>query len=410
MMKFILFSIGMVLSMSAMSGTLCLSSAELNQARTLYEPADFLFMNGSDVASERLCSDQRSRYFARCIDDEINLHAGTRFKVCPESEPATSEIIQNTREQCGNQTFEKRLPDCGGDQYVFPTCQQFAGFQDGNEKNRCLMQDIAPDIGVLQPVSVEMNREERSRKVLFQIRDNLVHKFEKGLEPLTAFRKCLEAKHAGEKLEKVSFGGQEVECQKIVDLLMAKVIMNLPVLRQHQILSHTPALTSRGADDLTFRRQFKRDYPNANLSREELRELGSAVSLEKEELPVGDSPDPTLSELQDAAEIRREQFRYRDQQFLEAYEDKEPFSNCVVSKGRGENRRLEFISMTQDSRRALSCGITTIRDETRITGSITTRQDELNMSDADQHEALQAFLSYRTEIVLDHKQAVKSMI
>jgi hypothetical protein len=272
------------------------------------------------------------------------------------------------------------------------------------------MNAVAPDIGILQPMSSEMTREERNQEVLFKLRDNLVKKFEQGLEPLNAFKQCLLAKHKGEELKKVSFNDQEVECQKIIDVLMAKVIMNLPLLRQHQILGHTPAMINWVQDDLEFKRRFERTYPDANYSDRQIREMGTSISLEHIKLPVGSSPPPTLSELEDAAQIRRAQFKYRDQQFFEANHNKEPYKRCIVWKKREEGLRLEFIPIVDNHSRATKCGKIHVRDETQIVGSVNLNQDELNMDDAYPREAYRAMLSYRSKIVLDHKIAVKSMV
>jgi hypothetical protein len=123
MMKFFLNLISLLASLPAWSAGLCLSSSDFNKSRSLFERGDLLFFNGSGAASERLCSDQRSKFFARCIDDEINLVGSSKYKICEQTDANAKDLIQNARERCGTLAYEKKLPDCDSEPYTFPTCQ-----------------------------------------------------------------------------------------------------------------------------------------------------------------------------------------------------------------------------------------------------------------------------------------------
>lgn len=410
MMKFSFF-LFLILSSHVLKATgTCLSTQDMNQNRSLYSRGDLSFFNDSGVASERLCFHQRQRAFGECMSEAIREGMNSQLNVCDQSSSEAENILKEMRAKCGAEVFEKRLPDCPSQEYSFPSCQQFSGYVDPAQTNQCVFGNIAPGIGTLDSLADEMTREERSRQVLNSLRDNMVKSFEEGLEPLTQFKTCLQNKISGGEEKTISFNGQNVECSKITEYLMAKVMMTLPVLRQHQILSQGPALRSRDEDLRPFKREVQNRFPGTELSDEEIRKIGENIRPERMDLPIGNSPEATLEEVQLASEIRQREFAHRDQQFLEAYQDKEPFKDCVIKQGEGEEQSLRFISTQDDQVQALKCGIMSARDENKIVNTVLTRADELNMEGTDSMRAHDAFLSYRIKAKDEHEDAVKGIV
>lgn len=384
----------------------CISRGDYNQSRSLFSADDYQFFNTGIAARERSCAREKNSAFAKCVEEKLNQkRRSNQVKICDSSNSSGKSSIDNIRNSCGRELAEKRLPNCPASEYSFPSCKQFEGDFSYTNGNKCISGNILPQIGELGPIAEKMTRREREKSVLFNIRDNLVKQYESALRPMEEIRACIAFARTGQKDKVIEMNGKQVKCAKIVDFMMVKVLMKLPLLRQHQILSNGPHLRSRGQDQRSFARQLRRNFRGETISDEEVRELGEHISLNRRELPVGSNPPATLNELKEAAAIRKEQFAYRDQQFLEAHKDKEPFKDCVIEK----EGRLEFIGSDQGIE-ALKCGLTERRDELKITNTIFTKADELNMPDADSMRAHDAFLSYRAKVKDQHVEAMDQML
>lgn len=389
-----------------MAESVCMSTESINQFGSLYSRADQANFDLSIVAMERMCAYQRTRHYSQCFDQELHQLMDRQLKICDQNSEQGQALLQQARERCGRLTFQSRMPDCPKDEYSFPSCRQFEGFVDLSTQNQCLVGNIAPDIASLRPLAEEMTRSQRESEVLEKLKQNLVTNFEKGLGPLESFQQCLEAELKGSSAQEVNFNGAKVSCSKMVEFLMAKVMMNLPLLRQHQILSHGPAFRERGRDIRDFKNSLNRAYPQHQLSDEEIRRIGENVDLNMQDLPIGRSPKASLEELKLAAEIRSEEFNYRDQQFLEANRNKDPFKECVAEV----DGQLQFVSYASDVRKAMECGKYEARDDAKISNTIFTAADELNMADASKSQAFDALLSYRLKVRDQHREAMTALI
>lgn len=389
----------------------CINTEELNSVRRLYPKNDFIAFNANQSAFVRQCTYDRTSFFTRCMDEKIHpLLRAKQLGPCDKSSKQGSSTLKEIRTACAKELAQKKLPNCPSEEYGLPSCKQFAGQINLSAINRCIgTKGTLPDISILKPLAQEMTKNERQKSILFNLRDNLVKSYSEGLRPIAKMRACLQNKVLGGPDKQLEFNGKKVSCSRVLKFLMAKVIMTVPVLRQHQLLSTLPAIRSE-SEGYTFRKSFNRRFPGNKLSKDEVLTIGRNINdFNHEKLPLGKNPPPTLNEVEEAAQIRQEEFSYRDQQFFEAYKNKQPFKDCIVETKENGTTKLSFVSF-KDTAAAMRCGKYTARDEIKRVGPIFTKADELNMGDAKENQAFSTYLSYRSKVAREHKEAVKKMV